>query len=99
MSLVQGSGAVSQLFHGEFKSGLLHEVLALTVTRWLQQNSILCIGKAKYFGDGMKITPTADPFSGDLEVFKHSELVSQFLSKCNTCSNFYGFLLKLYRCM
>lgn len=28
----------------------------------------LCIGNAKYFGGGMKITPTADPFSGKFEV-------------------------------
>ncbi|XP_031482996.1 sphingoid long-chain bases kinase 2, mitochondrial-like isoform X1 [Nymphaea colorata] len=28
----------------------------------------LCIGNAKFFGGGMKITPHADPHSGDLEV-------------------------------
>lgn len=28
----------------------------------------LCIGNGKFFGGGMKITPTADPFSGNLEV-------------------------------
>ncbi|CAK9214537.1 unnamed protein product [Sphagnum troendelagicum] len=30
--------------------------------------SAICIGNAKYFGGGMKITPTADPFNGKLEV-------------------------------
>lgn len=28
----------------------------------------MCIGNAKYFGGGMKITPTADPTNGHLEV-------------------------------
>ena len=28
----------------------------------------LCVGNAKYFGGGMKITPNADPESGSLEV-------------------------------
>ncbi|EFJ04852.1 hypothetical protein SELMODRAFT_138147 [Selaginella moellendorffii] len=28
----------------------------------------IAIGNGKYFGGGMKITPTADPYSGDLEV-------------------------------
>lgn len=28
----------------------------------------LCIGNAKFFGGGMKITPTANPLSGNLEV-------------------------------
>lgn len=28
----------------------------------------MCIGNAAYFGGGMKITPTADPFNGKLEV-------------------------------
>lgn len=32
------------------------------------QVTALCIGNAKYFGGGMKITPNADPFSGNLEV-------------------------------
>jgi len=27
-----------------------------------------CVGNAEYFGGGMKITPTADPFNGRLEV-------------------------------
>ena len=27
-----------------------------------------CVGNAKYFGGGMHITPTADPFDGRLEV-------------------------------
>lgn len=29
----------------------------------------IAIGNGRYFGGGMKITPTADPFSGTLEVF------------------------------
>lgn len=33
--------------------------------------SAMCIGNAKYFGGGMKITPTADPFNGKLEVSIH----------------------------
>lgn len=28
----------------------------------------LCIGNAKYFGGGMKITPNADPRNGNFEV-------------------------------
>ncbi|KAJ7570615.1 hypothetical protein O6H91_01G128200 [Diphasiastrum complanatum] len=28
----------------------------------------MAVGNAKYYGGGMKITPTADPFSNDLEV-------------------------------
>ncbi|XP_040991573.1 sphingoid long-chain bases kinase 2, mitochondrial [Juglans microcarpa x Juglans regia] len=32
------------------------------------QVTALCIGNAKYFGGGMKITPNADPCSGSLEV-------------------------------
>lgn len=35
-----------------------------------------CIGNAKYFGGGMKITPTADPFNGRLEVFLQKLRVS-----------------------
>ncbi|TVU48564.1 hypothetical protein EJB05_08205 [Eragrostis curvula] len=45
----------------------------------------LCIGNAKYFGGGMKITPTADPFSGSLEVV----ILQDF--------KWYDFLLKLHR--
>lgn len=29
------------------------------------------VGNAKYFGGGMEITPSGDPFSGKLEVRKH----------------------------
>ncbi|WCJ31010.1 Diacylglycerol kinase family protein [Euphorbia peplus] len=32
------------------------------------QVTALCVGNAKYFGGGMKITPNADPCSGNLEV-------------------------------
>jgi len=32
----------------------------------------LCVGNAKYFGGGMKITPNADPSSRNLEVKYHS---------------------------
>ncbi|CAM6095492.1 unnamed protein product [Calypogeia fissa] len=28
----------------------------------------ICVGNSKYFGGGMKIAPSADPFGGDLEV-------------------------------
>ncbi|XP_057843337.1 sphingoid long-chain bases kinase 2, mitochondrial isoform X1 [Cryptomeria japonica] len=35
---------------------------------YLPEVTALCIGNAKYFGGGMKITPTADPWSGKLEV-------------------------------
>ena len=59
----------------------------------------------------MKITPTVDPFSGDLEVPKTVTFCSTVLSKSHTCSNFYGviqvvilqnfkwhdFLLKMHR--
>ncbi|KAH7664431.1 Diacylglycerol kinase (ATP) protein [Dioscorea alata] len=33
-----------------------------------QKITAICIGNAKFFGGGMKITPTADPSSGELEV-------------------------------
>ncbi|KAL6649124.1 hypothetical protein ACP70R_013348 [Stipagrostis hirtigluma subsp. patula] len=56
---------------GEWKA--IHKVTAL------------CIGNAKYFGGGMKITPTADPFSGNLEVV----ILQDF--------KWYDFLLKLHR--
>jgi hypothetical protein len=59
----------------------------------------------------MKITPTVDPFSGDLEVPKTVKFDFTVLSKCHACSNLYGvlqvvilqnfkwydFLLKLHR--
>lgn len=32
------------------------------------QVTAVCVGNAKYFGGGMKITPNADPFTGNLEV-------------------------------
>ncbi|KAL5143745.1 Sphingoid long-chain bases kinase 2, mitochondrial [Glycine soja] len=49
------------------------------------QVTALCIGNAKYFGGGMKITPNADPFSRNLEVV--------------TLQNFkwYDFILKLHK--
>ncbi|RZB93836.1 Sphingoid long-chain bases kinase 2, mitochondrial isoform B [Glycine soja] len=49
------------------------------------QVTALCIGNAKYFGGGMKITPNADPFSRNLEVV--------------TLQNFkwYDFVLKLHK--
>ncbi|KAL5167118.1 Sphingoid long-chain bases kinase 2, mitochondrial [Glycine soja] len=49
------------------------------------QVTALCIGNAKYFGGGMKITPNADPFSRNLEVV--------------TLQNFkwYDFVFKLHK--
>lgn len=44
-----------------------------------------CIGNAKFFGGGMKITPTADPFSGNLEVV----ILQDF--------KWYDFVFKLYK--
>ncbi|CAL4912310.1 unnamed protein product [Urochloa decumbens] len=38
--------------------------------RTVHKVTALCIGNAKYFGGGMKITPTADPFSGNLELHR-----------------------------
>ncbi|KMT20417.1 hypothetical protein BVRB_1g004120 [Beta vulgaris subsp. vulgaris] len=37
---------------------------------WMEYSQVtaLCIGNAKYFGGGMKITPNANPSSGNLEV-------------------------------
>lgn len=32
------------------------------------QVTAICVGNAKYFGGGMKITPNADPRSGNFEV-------------------------------
>ncbi|KAK1322081.1 hypothetical protein QJS10_CPA03g01973 [Acorus calamus] len=45
----------------------------------------LCIGNAKYFGGGMKITPTADPCSRNLEVV----ILQNF--------KWYDFVLKLHK--
>lgn len=45
----------------------------------------LCIGNAKFFGGGMKIVPTADPFSGNLEVV----ILQDF--------KWYDFVFKLYK--
>jgi YegS/Rv2252/BmrU family lipid kinase len=53
--------------------------------RTVHKVTALCIGNAKYFGGGMKITPTADPFSGNLEVV----ILQHF--------KWYDFLLKLHR--
>ncbi|XP_039780229.1 sphingoid long-chain bases kinase 2, mitochondrial-like isoform X4 [Panicum virgatum] len=53
--------------------------------RTVHKVTALCIGNAKYFGGGMKITPTADPFSGNLEVV----ILKDF--------KWYDFLLKLHR--
>ncbi|XP_066306552.1 sphingoid long-chain bases kinase 2, mitochondrial-like [Miscanthus floridulus] len=53
--------------------------------RTIHKVTALCIGNGKYFGGGMKITPTADPFSGNLEVV----ILQDF--------KWYDFLLKLHR--
>lgn len=53
--------------------------------RTVHNVTALCIGNAKYFGGGMKITPTADPFSGNLEVV----ILQDF--------KWYDFILKLHR--
>ncbi|XAR54025.1 Diacylglycerol kinase [Bertholletia excelsa] len=45
----------------------------------------LCIGNAKFFGGGMKITPNADPSSGDFEVV----ILQDF--------RWYDFILKLHK--
>ncbi|CAL0315024.1 unnamed protein product [Lupinus luteus] len=49
------------------------------------QVTALCIGNAKYFGGGMKITPNADPRSGKLEVV----ILQNF--------KWYDFLLKMHK--
>ncbi|XP_054783080.1 sphingoid long-chain bases kinase 2, mitochondrial-like isoform X2 [Prosopis cineraria] len=49
------------------------------------QVTALCIGNAKYFGGGMKITPNADPHSGNLEVV----ILQNF--------KWYDFILKLHK--
>ncbi|KAF5733076.1 hypothetical protein HS088_TW17G00612 [Tripterygium wilfordii] len=49
------------------------------------QVSAICIGNAKYFGGGMKITPNADPHSGNLEVV----ILQDF--------KWYDFILKLHK--
>lgn len=51
----------------------------------LPKVTALCIGNAKYFGGGMKITPTADPWSGKLEVV----ILQDF--------KWYDFILKLQK--
>ncbi|PKI46372.1 hypothetical protein CRG98_033267 [Punica granatum] len=49
------------------------------------QATALCIGNAKFFGGGMKITPNADPRSGDFEVV----ILQDF--------KWYDFILKLHK--
>ncbi|XP_022757440.1 sphingoid long-chain bases kinase 2, mitochondrial-like isoform X2 [Durio zibethinus] len=49
------------------------------------QVTALCIGNAKYFGGGMKITPNADPHSGSFEVV----ILQDF--------KWYDFILKLHK--
>ncbi|KAF4386668.1 hypothetical protein F8388_006623 [Cannabis sativa] len=49
------------------------------------QVTALCIGNGKYFGGGMKITPNADPSSGDFEVV----ILQDF--------KWYDFVLKLHK--
>ncbi|XP_010544765.1 PREDICTED: sphingoid long-chain bases kinase 2, mitochondrial isoform X2 [Tarenaya hassleriana] len=49
------------------------------------QVTALCIGNAKYFGGGMKITPNADPRNGNLEIV----ILQDF--------KWYDFVLKLYK--
>ncbi|XP_021887785.1 sphingoid long-chain bases kinase 2, mitochondrial isoform X2 [Carica papaya] len=49
------------------------------------QVTALCIGNAKYFGGGMKITPNADPCSGNFEVV----ILQDF--------KWYDFILKMHR--
>ncbi|KAA3469363.1 dagK [Gossypium australe] len=51
----------------------------------LSQVTALCIGNAKYFGGGMKITPNADPHSGSFEVV----ILQDF--------KWYDFILKLHK--
>jgi diacylglycerol kinase family enzyme len=43
----------------------------------------VCIGNAKYFGGGMKITPTAEPSSGHFEVIGFSCLPFDILLALN----------------
>ncbi|RHN47047.1 putative diacylglycerol kinase (ATP) [Medicago truncatula] len=49
------------------------------------QVTAVCVGNAKYFGGGMKITPNADPFTGNLEVV----ILQDF--------KWYDFVLKLHK--
>ncbi|PON97320.1 Diacylglycerol/lipid kinase [Trema orientale] len=49
------------------------------------QVTALCIGNAKYFGGGMKITPNADPSNGNFEVV----ILQDF--------KWYDFILKLHK--
>ncbi|KAK2650214.1 hypothetical protein Ddye_017703 [Dipteronia dyeriana] len=49
------------------------------------QVTALCIGNAKYFGGGMKITPNADPRSGNFEVV----ILQDF--------KWYDFIMKLHK--
>jgi hypothetical protein len=39
-----------------------------------------CVGNAKYFGGGMNIAPTADPFNGGLEVRNYHLLGARCVS-------------------
>ncbi|KAM7261162.1 hypothetical protein ACFE04_026637 [Oxalis oulophora] len=49
------------------------------------QVTAICIGNAKYFGGGMKITPNADPSNGNLEVVTLQDF------------KWYDFILKLHK--
>ncbi|KAG0592207.1 hypothetical protein M758_1G189100 [Ceratodon purpureus] len=50
----------------------------------IPQVTAACIGNSKYFGGGMKITPTADPFNGRLEMVTLTDF------------KWYDFILKLH---
>ncbi|XP_021767134.1 sphingoid long-chain bases kinase 2, mitochondrial-like isoform X2 [Chenopodium quinoa] len=54
---------------------------------WMKYSQVtaLCIGNAKYFGGGMKITPNADPSNGSLEVVALQDF------------KWYDFILKLHK--
>ncbi|XP_021748583.1 sphingoid long-chain bases kinase 2, mitochondrial-like [Chenopodium quinoa] len=54
---------------------------------WMKYSQVtaLCIGNAKYFGGGMKITPNADPSDGYLEVVALQDF------------KWYDFILKLHK--
>lgn len=58
--------------HGSAIYRLPHAVLQVNGGEWevFHKVTALCIGNAKFFGGGMKITPTADPSSGNLEVLQ-----------------------------
>lgn len=64
---VKDNRSFSTACHASFK---IYGKMQFNEGEWEKypQVTAVCVGNAKYFGGGMKITPNADPFTGNLEV-------------------------------